>query len=181
MHWYWKNGKKLAEFDHCLTVCFRLTEKTSCLDWFPSWSTRTNQPTHNHTPRNMMLYDAVLSSRGLSAIILNIQSLRINLFLPVVKMLKWCFDLGILERKKITWNKYKNIVKWITSKHLGHLKKGKDFNLGVIVVVDGVQVPVMAAVPNAGVLLGLLPHLCGAERLVLLGSQHDVRIPTHIW
>ena len=49
-----------------------------------------------------------------------------------------------------------------------------------LVFSAGVPLPVLGAVPAAGVLRGVLPGVPGAQGLVLLGAQHALRLPAHL-
>ena len=50
----------------------------------------------------------------------------------------------------------------------------------LVVFSAGVPLPVLGAVPAAGVLRSVLPGVPGAQGLVLLGAQHALRLPAHL-
>ena len=51
----------------------------------------------------------------------------------------------------------------------------------LVVFSAGVPLPVLGAVPAASVLRGVLSGVPGAQGLVLLGAQHALRLPAHLW
>uniref|UniRef100_A0A8C3PH07 CLPTM1 regulator of GABA type A receptor forward trafficking n=1 Tax=Calidris pygmaea TaxID=425635 RepID=A0A8C3PH07_9CHAR len=53
--------------------------------------------------------------------------------------------------------------------------------LGVAASPDGFPVPLLDPLPLAGLLRRVQPALPGAQGLVLLGAEHALRLPPHLW
>lgn len=52
---------------------------------------------------------------------------------------------------------------------------------GIVVCAAGIQVPVVGAVPLAGILHGVFAGVSGAQGLVLVGTQHALRLSAYFW
>ena len=51
----------------------------------------------------------------------------------------------------------------------------------LFIFTAGVPLPVVGVVPLAGLLRGVLAGVPGTQGLVLMGTQHAVWLPAHIW